>query len=192
MGGWVELNPQNANIPSDRNKLHPDANKALDQNLYEGEKVEVIIQGLGDSAMIATNRRVFVFKRGLSFGATFGYKFTSWDYRNLAGVDIKTGLLSGSVALQGPGITGGDVSVWGNILGGGDSKNDAWKIPNAIPIGQVQMEPASIGVAKLRKLIANYQNTGNLSDLETLADLKNKGIITEEEFKAKKQQILGI
>jgi hypothetical protein len=34
--------------------------------------------------------------------------------------------------------------------------------------------------------------TSNISDLEKLADLKNKGIITEEEFNAKKKQILGL
>lgn len=33
---------------------------------------------------------------------------------------------------------------------------------------------------------------GNLNDLEKLADLKQKGIITEEEFAAKKKQILGL
>jgi hypothetical protein len=32
----------------------------------------------------------------------------------------------------------------------------------------------------------------NQDDLQKLADLKSKGIITEEEYKAKKQQILGI
>ena len=34
--------------------------------------------------------------------------------------------------------------------------------------------------------------SAGLNDLEKLADLKTKGIITEEEFKAKKKQILGI
>lgn len=35
-------------------------------------------------------------------------------------------------------------------------------------------------------------NNSNLDDLEKLADLKTKGIITEEEFIAKKRQILGL
>lgn len=176
----------------DRSILHPDANKALDQNLSSGEKVEIIIEGLGNSAMIATNRRVFIFKKGISFGVMFGYKFTSWDYRNLVGVEVTTGLITGLVALQGPGIVGSNASVWGNLMGNANSNNDAWKIPSAIPIGQVQMEPARIGAAKLRELIANYQNTGNIADLEKLFDLKSKGIITEEEYNAKKKQILGL
>jgi curved DNA-binding protein CbpA len=35
-------------------------------------------------------------------------------------------------------------------------------------------------------------NGNNLDDLEKLADLKEKGIITDEEFQAKKRQILGL
>ncbi|HUC01368.1 MAG TPA: SHOCT domain-containing protein [Candidatus Paceibacterota bacterium] len=38
---------------------------------------------------------------------------------------------------------------------------------------------------------AQAQN-GNLDDLEKLADLKGKGIITDDEFAAKKKQILGL
>jgi len=38
----------------------------------------------------------------------------------------------------------------------------------------------------------NSSQTHGLDDLEKLADLRNKGIITEEEFAAKKKQILGL
>lgn len=35
-------------------------------------------------------------------------------------------------------------------------------------------------------------SSGNLEDLERLAQLRDKGILTEEEFQAKKKQILGL
>lgn len=35
-------------------------------------------------------------------------------------------------------------------------------------------------------------NNSNLDDLEKLASLKEKGVITEEEFQAKKKQLLGL
>ena len=35
-------------------------------------------------------------------------------------------------------------------------------------------------------------NTSGLEDLEKLAELKNKGIISEAEFNLKKKQLLGI
>lgn len=39
---------------------------------------------------------------------------------------------------------------------------------------------------------SNNNSTSNVGDLEKLADLKEKGIITQEEFDKKKKQILGI
>ena len=36
------------------------------------------------------------------------------------------------------------------------------------------------------------KSENSLNDLEKLADLKNKGIISEEEFSAKKKQLLGL
>ena len=49
---------------NDRNRLHKDANKQLDQNLLPNEQIEVIIKGLWDSAIIGTKTRCFVYKRG--------------------------------------------------------------------------------------------------------------------------------
>jgi hypothetical protein len=53
---------------------------------------------------------------------------------------------------------------------------------------------------KAKELIDEYRQDaargastgGDLSDLEKLADLRDKGIITAEEFEAKKRQILGL
>lgn len=48
--------------------------------------------------------------------------------------------------------------------------------------------------SKTKKAAALNQSTSkhNLDDLEKLADLKSKGIITEEDFNKKKSEILGI
>jgi Short C-terminal domain len=40
--------------------------------------------------------------------------------------------------------------------------------------------------------ISPKPSNGSISDLESLANLKSKGVITEEEFAAKKAQILGL
>lgn len=54
----------------------------------------------------------------------------------------------------------------------------------------VKIERVSLGDnITLKKVQAQ---PGNLNDLEKLAELKQKGIITEEEFAAKKKQILGL
>ena len=99
----------------DRNKLHKDANISLDKNLSYNEKVKVIIQGLSDSAIIGTDTRCFVYKRGIMGGAAFGGKLISWDYADLNGVQLEIGLHSGVVSLQGPGTTSKDMSYWNTI-----------------------------------------------------------------------------
>ncbi len=43
-----------------------------------------------------------------------------------------------------------------------------------------------------QRKVYNKQETGDYSNLEKLAQLKDKGIITEEEFQAKKKQLLGL
>ena len=35
-------------------------------------------------------------------GASFGSELTTWDYRNLVGVQLHTGMMSGAVILQAP------------------------------------------------------------------------------------------
>jgi len=37
-----------------------------------------------------------------------------------------------------------------------------------------------------------YSTSNNLAQIEKLAELRDKGILTEEEFTAKKQQLLGL
>ena len=54
----------------------------------------------------------------------------------------------------------------------------------------------SLYFADWQKTIEDLRNgngqTSDLDDLEKLSGLKDKGIITEDEFKAKKKQLLGL
>jgi len=45
---------------------------------------------------------------------------------------------------------------------------------------------------KMSETDSKKEPVSNLNDLEKLAELKEKGVITEEEFLAKKKQILGL
>lgn len=183
---------------SDRSRLHRKANEALDQNLAPGESVEVVIIGMSNQAMIGTSRRVFVYKKGFMAGASFGSELTSWDYRNLNGVQMHTGMMSGAVVLQAPGQSGTKTNYWKQ----GDS--DPHKAPNAIPISR-PWEPATKGVARLRQLMdaahqngqqaqmdgTNPRNADPIAQLKQLGELRDAGVVTPEEFEAKKAEILS-
>jgi hypothetical protein len=177
----------------DRNQLHKDANKSLNQNLSVNEKVKVIIRGLWDSALIGTECRCFVYKRGIMGGVTFGSKLTSWDYLNLNGVQIETGPMSGFVSLQGPGIESKDLSYWNTGNTGPASS------PFALSINKELFDQAREGVSVLRSLISSAQQpkveiSSPLSipdQIRKLAELRDQGILTAEEFELKKKDLLA-
>jgi hypothetical protein len=117
--------------------------------------VEVIIRGSSNQAIIGTDKRAFVFKKGFMASASFGTELTERRCSHLVGVQIHTGIMSGSVILQGPGQSGTSTSTSTSTYG--RDAGDPYKSPNAIPIIR-QYEPAQAGVARLRELIHNAQN----------------------------------
>lgn len=177
----------------DRKQLHKDANQALDENLAPNEPVKIIIRGSYNSSIIGTDRRAFVFKKGFMGGATFGKKFTSWNYQNITGIQIETGMLGGFVAIMAPGVESADMNSWGR------GKKDPSKSPNAIHINE--FEQARKGVALMRQLISESQMQGSPANVSTsqdipgkikqLAELHEQGILTAEEFQAKKSELLA-
>jgi len=179
----------------DRKMLHKDANKALDENLLPGEAVRVIVPGDHDSALIGTDRRVFVFKKGLVSGAAFGRKLASWDHANVTGVQLETGVASGVALVQAPGVEATDVSAWGR------GPSSALKAPHAVVLSARDFELARRGVAELRRLIAEYQGPSSghgaaggptvLDQLRQLGELRDAGVVTADEFEAKKAELLA-
>jgi hypothetical protein len=176
--------------------LHKKAQSALADNLAEDEPVRVVVNGAGNSAMIGTDRRVFIFKTGLNTGATFGSKFSSYDYRNIGGVGLHFSLMTGAAVLDVAGAAPVGSSYWGN------DNNDPWKAANAIPV--VKGTNTEAAVATLRELIADWHNrsaqpgpagTSTGTDVPTqikqLGELRDQGLITPEEFEAKKTDLLS-
>lgn len=178
--------------------LHPKAVEAVQQTLAPDEHVRLVIHGASNQAIIATDRRALVFKKGFMAGASFGSEVASWTYRNLVGVQIHTGMMSGAVILQGPGQTGARTSNWK----GDDS--DPNLAPNAIPLTR-PFDVARTRVAELARLIdeanrpsaaptqpASAAPTDTIADeLRKLADLREEGVLTDAEFASLKSRLLG-
>jgi hypothetical protein len=183
---------------ADYDSLKRKVKAALVQNLASDETIKAIIRGAHGQAMIGTERRVFVCKPGFMAGASFGAEVTSWSYQNLLGVQAHKGMLSGAVVLQGPGQTGTKTSYW---QGGRDDPRQA---PNAIPIAG-DWPRVNQGVARLRQLIDDAHRPvapvlapattqaplSTADELRKLADLREEGILSEEEFESAKAQLLS-
>lgn len=85
------------------------------------------------------------------------------------------------------------------FLGGGETKGglfDAVDDENTIMFNKRQQTSFEEIKSMIESRISEIENqkitNESINDLEKLAELKEKGIITEEEFSAKKKQILGL
>ena len=175
--------------------LHEKAVAAVEQTLAPDERVRLVIHGASNQAIIATDRRALVFKKGFMAGASFGSELTSWAYRSLVGVQIHTGMLSGAVVLQGPGQAGTHTSAWKY------DGSDPFQAPNAIPLDR-PFDGARKRVGELGRLIDEAHrsepsapappNADSVADeLRKLADLRSEGILSDEEFSDLKAKLLA-
>lgn len=180
--------------PADFEKLKKKVKAAVTENLAPDEAIRVIVHGANGQAIVGSDTRAFVCKPGFLAGATLGAEVTSWSYRNLLGVQVHKGMVSGAVVLQGPGQTGTKTSYWG---GKGD---DPYKAPNAIPVAG-DWQTIQARVATLRQLIdaahgsavapAPAPPASVADELRKLADLRTEGVLSEDEFAALKSKLLA-
>jgi hypothetical protein len=112
-------------------------------------------------------------------------------YRNITGIHMSTGLVSGVVVVQAPGVQSGTVKFQSNW-----KSEDAFALPHAIPLRHGEFAQAAQGVATLRWLIAAAQRpapalaNGPTELLTKLGQLRDAGVISPAEFEAKKADIL--
>jgi len=160
-----------------------------------------IVRGAFSSAIIATDRRLFVFKKGILSGSLMANKLVSWDYGSISSIQLETGVLAGTVSVQAPGATVGEAKSWTRFPG--DSA--ASKSGNAITLRREHFEQARAGVAVIRQLISEYRGqtaTGNppepashpadpVEQIRRLAELRDAGVVTPAEFEARKAELLS-
>ena len=186
------------------------AQRAVEAGLMPDEPINVVIRGAGSAAIIGTDRRAFIYKHGMLAGATFGHKLASFAYENIVGIEVHTGAMSGAVVIHVPGAASVSTSYWQN------GKSDPHKAYNAIPIVRPFVS-AQQGAAVLRALVANYTSRSYerqppapqapvpssnpdpavapqadlLDTLRKLAELRDAGVLTPEEFEEKKAELLS-
>lgn len=89
-----------ASIQDVFNGLHKDAKIGIPQSLQSGETIKAIIAGEQKMALVATDRRVFIFKKGATSGHLFSKQLNSWDYLNVSGIQLKSGLTTQVVVVE--------------------------------------------------------------------------------------------
>jgi len=125
-------------------------------------------------------------ERKLSF-ALGGYTFTSDDtYLCYKSVYIGKALKIARKDIEGV-----------SLSGGGLGKSIVKINGKGVTLGEVELpkpwaEKAQEFIVSEAQGTSDSNKSSDFNDLEKLSDLKNKGVISEEEFNQKKKQILGL
>lgn len=176
-------------------KLGGRGEQILKENINKNEeKMFVTLQGSFGEGLVITDKRLYVLKWGWMAGNILGGRCGAFDFNSITGLEIKKGLLTGTFEVLTPATQNAQKSYWGI-----NNKN-AIKSDNVITFQQNKFnlfqEATKIGRELINKTYPkggwNSQEKPDYSELEKLAELKEKGIITQEEFEAKKKRILGL
>jgi zinc-ribbon domain len=131
-------------------KLHRKAKLALKQALAPGESPLLVLHGLGDSAIIGTDRAAYVFKSGVKAGIPFGHRLKPFEYESIMRVDVRRGRGVDVVVIHAPLKISVCPSYWA------DERDDPWKARNAIPVALLD-QGLEEGAGCLVGLVAGFQ-----------------------------------
>ncbi len=162
--------------------------KELPNILWEDEKLEKLVQGFyskGNGILVATNKRLIFIDKGL----LYGLRVEDFPYDKISSIQYSTGLALGKITI----FTSGNKAVIEQI-DKGQTKVFAEYVRARISgttdhaIFQSDKKPESQTTVD-----ASPNNEEDIVELlERLGKLKDQGILTEEEFTAKKKQVLAI
>jgi len=169
----------------------------LKANIADGETILVSLKGTFGQAFVATDRRVYVLKYGFMAGSTFGGRCTGYGFNQITGIEIRQSMFTGVIEV----LTAADRNTLGKTYWG-TGENDAVKADNMVTFPlNTQGEAFQRGVSIVRETIQKALNASTAhavghqsaaDEIEKLSMLRDKGIVTEEEFQAKKRQLLGL
>jgi hypothetical protein len=167
--------------------------KLVKDNIGE-DKILVKLKGSFGEALVITDKNLYVLKWGFMAGNLLGGRCMSFAHRNIVGLEIRKGWVTGTFEVLTPATQNDQKSYWGT------GSNDAIRSDNVITFESNKFDLFQEAVKIEQELInkshaqnsQNSPNETNYSELEKLSELRDKNIITQEEFEAKKKKILGI
>jgi len=174
-------------------------------HIGDGEPILFFLEGTHHQTLVALADRVVILKPGFAANATGGCRVTTIHYREMTGIQVNTGRLMGVLQVTSPSYPAVRADYWTAAnkatKAGVDSASVA---PNCIPIAKRQVEMWEPRLQELRSLISRAhaprsdgspttaaQAPSAADRLKQLAELRDAGIVTDEEFEAKKTQLLG-
>lgn len=172
--------------------------RIADEKISGWQHLYIALQGGVKEYLYATDDAIYIIKKGYMTGHTFGDGVYRIPYQNITNVSVEYHFLSGYLEVSTNGMQAEAKSYWST-----DRKTDPKKAPNCITIlNKKDAQGFQKAADKILKMAAEVQSTNyNASpaietdytdELIKLKDLVDAGVITQNEFNAKKKQILGL
>jgi len=167
-------------------------NKLAEQ--YIKEPVIYSLRGDFGQALLVTNVSVYVLKWGFQTGLTFGGRCTPYSYANITAVQVEKKLTSRFIEIITPGNQDKRLNYWASR----GHTNNAIEAPNAVTFPSKSSDKFQAIVNFIQDKITHKQHVGDnrqtidiADQLEKLALLKQKGILTQDEFDSQKKKLLN-
>ena len=153
--------------------------KELPNILWDSEQIHDIVQGSYDSGLgilVSTDRRLIFVNKGM----IYGLKVEDFPNDKITSIQYETKLLLGSITI----FASGNKAVVKNV-----NKDQVRTFSEGV---RARVAAGSFPATEEPSPSGGPTENDMAGQLEQLAALKEKDILTEEEFTAKKKQILGI
>lgn len=143
----------------------------LHEIMREGEQILFLTSGFYDGTtwlIVATDLRVIFLDKGL----IFGLKQLEFAYEKISSIKQTNGLILAAVTMA---TSGGEAMI------------------DNIPKGEARKmcEVVSERISRGSRAVPRSSNDDIIDKLKQLAELRDRGVLTEEEFLAQKARILG-
>lgn len=168
-----------------------------DKYCGEDETVYVGVKGAFKEYLVASDKKVYIYKTGFMTGNTFGFSIFQLDYNSVSAIQLHTQLGEvGYIEIVGIGMQNkGNLSYWKSEKENSPSHQD-----NCLSFAG-RAEHFEIVVSKLHELMSNAKNSGDKKDnssslnkfeeIKQYKELLDLGIISEDEFEKKKNELLN-
>lgn len=163
--------------------------------LAPGESAIIKLRGALKEALICTDRRVLIIKSGFGTGSTFGVNLFQLAYQNITSVEVKFGLVSGYFEISTGGVQNTRKTIWTT-----DPDKNPSRSPNCVGLNlrcdKSRFDRACTYIMeRVHKQRTGAPDTSmrpasSISDVLRLADLYERGLLTEEEFRSEKAKLM--
>lgn len=153
--------------------------RELPSILWDDEEILDIAIGFynnGTGILVATQRRLLFVDKGL----LYGLKVEDFPLDKISSIQYQTGLMLATITI----FTSGNKAEIKNV-----DKGKARTFSEGV---RARIARANETPTQVPGTASSSSTTQLIADLERLAALKERAILTEEEFQAKKKQILGL